>query len=99
MLKQHNELLCVIGPETAMGKGMRHFWLPALMSSELPHPNGDPAGWLAAAWVNPTSSSPPSSRQSSHAIKPLKRRELACTQQRNGARYSATMTYSAHPAG
>jgi phthalate 4,5-dioxygenase oxygenase subunit len=42
MLNQHNELLCRIGRETAMGKGMRCFWLPALMSSELPHPNGDP---------------------------------------------------------
>jgi len=37
-----NELMCRVGPGTAMGKGIRHFWLPALMSSELAEPGGDP---------------------------------------------------------
>lgn len=37
-----NELMCRTGPETAMGKAMRHFWIPALLSSELPHADCDP---------------------------------------------------------
>jgi phenylpropionate dioxygenase-like ring-hydroxylating dioxygenase large terminal subunit len=37
-----NELMCRVGPETAMGKAIRHFWLPALASSELAQPGGDP---------------------------------------------------------
>src|SRR3546814_14887386 len=37
-----NELMCRTGPDTPMGKAMRHFWVPALLSSELPHPDCDP---------------------------------------------------------
>lgn len=37
-----NEMMCRVGPGTPMGKAMRHFWVPALMSSELPQPDGDP---------------------------------------------------------
>ena len=37
-----NELMCRIGPGTAMGKAMRHFWVPALASSELAEAGGDP---------------------------------------------------------
>lgn len=37
-----NELMCRVGPGTAMGKAIRHFWLPALASSELAEPGGDP---------------------------------------------------------
>ena len=37
-----NELMCRVGPGTAMGKAIRHFWVPALLSSELPEPGGDP---------------------------------------------------------
>lgn len=37
-----NELMCRTGPEAVMGKAMRHFWLPALLSSELPEPDCDP---------------------------------------------------------
>src|SRR3546814_7459236 len=37
-----NELMCRTGPDTPMGKAMRHFWLPALLSSELPEPDCDP---------------------------------------------------------
>lgn len=37
-----NELMCRTNPGTAMGKAMRHFWIPALLSSELPEPDCDP---------------------------------------------------------
>ena len=40
--KQDNELMCRTGPDTPMGKTMRHFWIPALLSSELPERDGDP---------------------------------------------------------
>ena len=37
-----NELLTQIGPGTPMGGLFRRFWLPALLSSELPEPDGEP---------------------------------------------------------
>ena len=37
-----NELVCRVGPDAPMGQAMRHFWLPALMSRELPEPHGNP---------------------------------------------------------
>ena len=37
-----NELICRVGPGTAMGATLRRYWLPALTSSELPEPGGDP---------------------------------------------------------
>ena len=40
--KEDNELICRVGADTPMGKAMRHFWIPALLSSELPEPDGDP---------------------------------------------------------
>lgn len=40
--KSENELICRTGPDTPMGQAMRHFWLPALLCSELPDPDGDP---------------------------------------------------------
>jgi phthalate 4,5-dioxygenase oxygenase subunit len=43
MLSQaENELMCRVGPGTGMGAAMRRSWLPALASSELPEPGGDP---------------------------------------------------------
>lgn len=42
LTKEENELLCRIGPGTLMGGLMREYWLPALLSSELPHPGSDP---------------------------------------------------------
>jgi phenylpropionate dioxygenase-like ring-hydroxylating dioxygenase large terminal subunit len=43
MLTQaENELMCRVGPGTAMGATIRRYWLPALASSELPDPGGDP---------------------------------------------------------
>tara|TARA_R110000772_G_scaffold73034_6_gene159027 strand:- start:879 stop:2165 length:1287 start_codon:yes stop_codon:yes gene_type:complete len=40
--KQDNELICRVSADTPMGKAMRHFWLPALLSSELPEVDSDP---------------------------------------------------------
>jgi phthalate 4,5-dioxygenase len=37
-----NELLTRVGPGTPMGDLLRRFWLPALLSRELPEPDGDP---------------------------------------------------------
>jgi phthalate 4,5-dioxygenase oxygenase subunit len=43
MLSQRdNELLCRVGPGTAMGDLFRRFWLPVLLSEELPAPDGPP---------------------------------------------------------
>jgi phthalate 4,5-dioxygenase len=39
---QDNELLTRVGPGTPMGNLLRRFWLPALLSSELPGPDCDP---------------------------------------------------------
>jgi phthalate 4,5-dioxygenase len=40
--KEENELLCRVGPGTPTGELMRQYWLPALMSTELPEPDGRP---------------------------------------------------------
>jgi phenylpropionate dioxygenase-like ring-hydroxylating dioxygenase large terminal subunit len=37
-----NEILCRVGPGTPMGDVMREYWLPALISSELPSPDSPP---------------------------------------------------------
>jgi phthalate 4,5-dioxygenase oxygenase subunit len=43
MLKrEENELITRVGAETPMGKTMRRYWIPALLSSELPGPDSDP---------------------------------------------------------
>jgi phthalate 4,5-dioxygenase oxygenase subunit len=43
MLKREdNELLTRVGPGTPMGELYRRFWIPAMMPSELPHPDCDP---------------------------------------------------------
>ncbi len=34
-----NEILCRVGPGTPMGDYLRRFWIPALMSSQLPSPD------------------------------------------------------------
>lgn len=39
---ENNERMCRTDGDTPMGKAMRHFWLPALLSSELPEPDCDP---------------------------------------------------------
>ncbi|MBV9173377.1 MAG: Rieske 2Fe-2S domain-containing protein, partial [Chloroflexi bacterium] len=40
--REENLLLCQTGPDTPMGKLMRRYWLPALLSDELPEPDGEP---------------------------------------------------------
>ena len=37
-----NDLLTRVGPDTPMGDLIRQYWIPALMSSELPTPEGPP---------------------------------------------------------
>jgi phenylpropionate dioxygenase-like ring-hydroxylating dioxygenase large terminal subunit len=37
-----NDLICRVGPGTPMGNLMRQYWMPALVSSELPKPDSDP---------------------------------------------------------
>jgi phthalate 4,5-dioxygenase len=37
-----NELLCHVGPRSAMGQFVRRFWIPVLHSAQLPHPDCDP---------------------------------------------------------
>ncbi len=40
--KVDNEAVCRVGPGTVMGDLMRQYWLPALLSSELPTADSDP---------------------------------------------------------
>ena len=40
--RRENELLTRVGPGTAMGEVMRRYWLPALLSRELPGPDCPP---------------------------------------------------------
>src|SRR6266567_1483054 len=40
--KEHNELVTRVGPGTPMGNLMRQYWLPAMLSSELPSADSDP---------------------------------------------------------
>jgi phthalate 4,5-dioxygenase oxygenase subunit len=37
-----NQFMCQVGPGTPMGAFMREYWIPALMPSELPTPDGPP---------------------------------------------------------
>ncbi|MBV8720417.1 MAG: Rieske 2Fe-2S domain-containing protein [Chloroflexi bacterium] len=40
--REENELITRVGPDTPMGRLMRQFWIPALLSSELPEPDCAP---------------------------------------------------------
>ncbi|MBV9326587.1 MAG: Rieske 2Fe-2S domain-containing protein [Chloroflexi bacterium] len=43
MLSRHdNELLTQVGPDTPVGRLFRRFWIPALLSEELPGPDCEP---------------------------------------------------------
>ncbi|HEY0583186.1 MAG TPA: Rieske 2Fe-2S domain-containing protein [Chloroflexota bacterium] len=43
MLKQEeNELITQVGPGTPMGNFMREYWVPAMLSAEVPDPDSDP---------------------------------------------------------
>src|SRR5215471_9016858 len=39
---EDNELLCRVGPGTAMGELMRQYWVPALPAAEFPSPDSPP---------------------------------------------------------
>src|SRR5256714_3761862 len=41
--KEENERLTRVGPGTPMGETLRRYWLPALLSEELPAPDCPPA--------------------------------------------------------
>jgi len=40
--REENELVCRVGPGTPMGALMRQYWLPAMLSAELPSIDSDP---------------------------------------------------------
>jgi phthalate 4,5-dioxygenase len=40
--REENELICRTGPGTPMGEFMRQYWIPAMLSSEVPTPDSDP---------------------------------------------------------
>src|SRR4051794_27155725 len=40
--KIDNEAVCRVGPGTPVGQLMREYWVPAMLSSELPRPDSDP---------------------------------------------------------
>jgi phthalate 4,5-dioxygenase oxygenase subunit len=40
--KEQNEYVCRVGPGTPMGDLMRQYWVPAMLSSELPRPDCPP---------------------------------------------------------
>lgn len=42
MLREENDVLCHVGPGTPMGKLMRQYWIPALVTTELSTPDGPP---------------------------------------------------------
>ncbi len=42
LLREHNELMTQTGPETPMGALFRRYWIPFLLSSELPEPECPP---------------------------------------------------------
>ena len=40
--REENELITRVGPGTPMGNAMRRYWIPALLSRELPSPTARP---------------------------------------------------------
>ena len=42
LTREDNELMCRVGAGTPTGDLVRHYWIPALMSSELPERDGQP---------------------------------------------------------
>ncbi len=42
LTREENDLLCQTGPGTPMGELMRRYWMPAMLSEELPEPDGTP---------------------------------------------------------
>ena len=57
--KEDNELITRVGPGTPMGELLRQYWIPALISEEVPEPDGAPyrvrllvkdPEWMFAYW-------------------------------------------------
>ena len=42
LTKEDNEAITQVGPGTLMGSFMREYWVPAMLSSELPNADCDP---------------------------------------------------------
>jgi hypothetical protein len=42
LTRENNELTCRVGPDTAMGKALRRYWLPFFANLGLPSPDCDP---------------------------------------------------------
>src|SRR5665213_789189 len=42
LTQEDNETICRVGPGTLVGNLMREYWVPAMLSSELPNPDCDP---------------------------------------------------------
>ena len=42
LTEEKNRLLTQVGPGTAMGALMRQYWIPCMLSEELPQPDCDP---------------------------------------------------------
>jgi phenylpropionate dioxygenase-like ring-hydroxylating dioxygenase large terminal subunit len=42
LTNEDNQLISRVGPGTVMGNLMREYWIPAMLSSELPRPDSDP---------------------------------------------------------
>jgi len=40
--REDNDLLTQVGPEKPLSRLMRHYWLPALLSEEIPEPDCPP---------------------------------------------------------
>jgi phthalate 4,5-dioxygenase oxygenase subunit len=40
--REENQILTQIGPGTPMGEVMRRYWMPALISSDIPEPDCPP---------------------------------------------------------
>jgi phenylpropionate dioxygenase-like ring-hydroxylating dioxygenase large terminal subunit len=40
--REENEFICRTGPGTPMGEFMRQYWIPGMLSSEVPAPDSDP---------------------------------------------------------
>src|SRR2546421_278567 len=63
MLKQEdNELVTRVGPGTPMGNLMREYWVPAMLSSELPQADAYPCrerGGIVWTYMGPRSDPPP----------------------------------------
>src|SRR5688572_27476028 len=42
LTKEENELLCRVGPGTPMGEVFRRYWIPAVLTEEIPDAGGPP---------------------------------------------------------